>query len=116
MDAGDARSQACSQKAASPTSGVRIWPSALADRRDVGHQAAIARLAREAHDDDPAGLDAGDDTFAEVGVDDVVADMEDRGVALGLRGGGGRRRPRSDPPRRREAAGDPGRLVGQLDR
>ena len=37
---------------------------------------ALGAVAGEAHDDDPAGLDAGDDAVAEGGVDDVVAEPE----------------------------------------
>src|SRR4051794_175973 len=90
--------------------------SLLPDRRVVGHQLAVGRLAREADDDDPARLDAGDHAVAELGVHDVLADAEDRSVTpgAGLRRRGRGAGPRGDPPRRREAARDPRGLVGEL--
>ena len=52
------------------------YPSRLV----IGAYSAISLRSRavagEAHDDDPAGLDAGDDALAEGGVDDVVAEPE----------------------------------------
>ena len=46
------------------------------DRRVVGHQLALGAVVGEAHDDDPARLDRGDDAVAEAGVDDVVAGLQ----------------------------------------
>ena len=81
--------------------------SALADRRVVGHELALAALAGEVHDHDAAGLDAGDDALAERGVDDVVADAEHRRPRRRRRRRRRSRRPRrggraaAAPPRRR---------------
>src|SRR5690348_13437592 len=90
---------------------------ATADRRVVGHQLALRAVAREAHDDDAAGLGADDHALAERGVYDVVTEAEDVPAVAGelgaRRGGAG---PRGDAAGRGQAGGFPLRLVGQLAR
>src|SRR5918997_5976804 len=106
--------------------GVAVAPpcaSAAPDRGVVGHELALAALAREVHHYDAAGLHAGHHAVAEGGVHDVVADGEHRAaarrVAERLGGGGRRGGPGGDAPgARRPAHADrvAVRLVGQLAR
>src|SRR6185503_1938130 len=74
--------------------------STARDRRVAGHQLALLAVAGEAHDDDPAGLDAGDDALTERRVDDVVAEPE--GLVLGLRSLAAATRPRARAGPRRQ--------------
>ena len=55
------------------------------ERRVVEHQATLAAVAREAHRDDAAALDRGDDAFAERLVADGVAGRERRARPRGAR-------------------------------
>src|SRR3954449_11958760 len=66
--------------------------SALADRRVLGHELALGAVAREAYDDDPAGLDARHDALAERRVDAFVAH-----AVVGAGRVRARLRPRRDP-------------------
>ena len=98
-----------------PCSEGRRRTSAFPDRRVIRHQLALRAVAREAHDDDPAGLGGRDHALAERGVDDVVAEAEDGAGGVRLRLGGGRRGvgPGGDaaraPSRRRPPSCPPGR-------
>src|SRR2546423_15657143 len=71
---------------------LRPKASDLLQRRVVGHQLSLAGVGREAHDDHPTRLHAGDHALAAGGMHDVVADakLERRCVRLGAR-------PRAEP-------------------
>src|SRR3954466_13586897 len=93
--------------------GRRSAPAA--QRRVVRHQLALAPVLREADHDDAAGLGPDHHALAELGVDHVIAGVEDLAgrVALGLRGRTGSAGPRGDPAGR-EAGGGALGLIGEL--
>src|SRR5205807_4189486 len=98
-------------------------PSSPGDRREVRDQLSLGTVLAEADHDDPSGLDPGDDSLPEGGMDHVLAEaVGDRRRLIarprGLRASAGRprRRASADPRERRAlllAVGEPGGDLAQ---
>ena len=126
--AGRTRRRRAATRASAARPRSRPRASALADRRVVGHQLALAALAGEVHDDDPARLDARSRRRRRTprgrrrrrrGRPAALAAPPAAGVAERLRRGGRGGRPRRHAARARRAPDADRvavRLVGQLAR